>query len=138
MIKITDKYAVAYRRGEFELIRTYKNSKRVIGYFDAVESLLRRVPVKLSDVERIRLSRECDALRTGPQAKLSQPERLLKFYQSGGEITALEAAMNFGITQLAARHCELEKRGHSIESEWITTAAGKKIKSYYMQSKGAQ
>jgi hypothetical protein len=47
-----------------------------------------------------------------------------------GPVTALEALSAAGCLRLAARIADLRGAGHAIETETITTKAGKRIASY--------
>lgn len=50
----------------------------------------------------------------------TQAGRLLEHFNNGGSITSLEAYQTLGITQLAARLCDIESAGVEIDREWIT------------------
>ena len=45
---------------------------------------------------------------------MSQHERILRYLEEFGSITALEAVVDLGILQLSARICELEKMGYKF------------------------
>lgn len=51
---------------------------------------------------------------------MSQKEEILKYMQSNGGITQLQATNSLGCTRLAARIADLQKDGHRIKKEWIT------------------
>ena len=46
--------------------------------------------------------------------KMTQRDLVLKFIEDKGKITAMDAFFYLGITQLAARICELEKLGYAF------------------------
>lgn len=50
----------------------------------------------------------------------SQNNRLAAFLATGKGITTLEAYRKLGITRLAARIFDLEKRGYPINRTWVT------------------
>lgn len=142
MIIINDKYGIKrHGHNQLALVRRYRSCDKPISYCREAGPLLKRVPETLSDSELIRISRECDALLTVDRPKISKTERLLRHYKQGGTITSLEAARLFGITQLAARHCELKKRGHDIrwKSVMIDNEYGEKVKvkSYWLAKRKA-
>lgn len=57
-------------------------------------------------------------------------QRLLKFLQSGRDITAAQAQQRFGITNVPARIAELRKAGYAIYLNTKTTFWGRTIKAY--------
>lgn len=63
--------------------------------------------------------------------KLSQSKRLLAHFESGGTISAFEAVLTFGITQLSARIIELEQQGFVIGRK-DETRNGKTYKRYWL------
>lgn len=54
----------------------------------------------------------------------SQKERLVKFFQSGRDITETQAQYRFGIGNLAARVAELRAEGYSIYTNTLKTQNG--------------
>ena len=56
---------------------------------------------------------------------MTQCERILKYMDDFGSITALEAMQDLGIMRLASRICDLKKQGYIIKKEYI-----KKINRY--------
>lgn len=48
---------------------------------------------------------------------MTQGEKILKYLDDFQSITAYEAVVDLGITQLSARLCELEKRGYRFNKE---------------------
>ena len=59
---------------------------------------------------------------SGLEKKPTQTERIMKHLREHGTITAYEAMREYGIMQLAARLCELERAGVQFERR---TAKGK-------------
>ena len=55
------------------------------------------------------------------EKKITQRDRVLQFIKERGSITAYEAVIELGCTQLAARICELENKGYLFETECIKT-----------------
>ena len=51
---------------------------------------------------------------------MNQGEKILKYMSDFGSITAYEAVIDLGITQLAARLCELKARGYEFDKEMQT------------------
>lgn len=51
---------------------------------------------------------------------MSQKEEILKYMQSNGGITQLQATNSLGCTRLAARISDLRAEGHDIKKEMIT------------------
>ena len=52
-------------------------------------------------------------------ARITQRDRVLRYIKERGSITAYEAVIELGCTQLAARICELQKEGHMFSTEVI-------------------
>lgn len=48
---------------------------------------------------------------------MTQGEKILKYLDDFHSITAYEAVVDLGITQLSARLCELERRGYRFNKE---------------------
>jgi predicted transcriptional regulator len=61
---------------------------------------------------------------------LSVTQKLLKFLQTGRDITANQARAKFGITNVSARMSELRKAGYAIYLNEKTTPSGYTIKAY--------
>lgn len=61
---------------------------------------------------------------------LSVSQKLLKYLQSGRDITANQARAKFGITNVSARISELRKAGYAIYLNEKTTSGGYTIKAY--------
>ena len=51
---------------------------------------------------------------------MNQREKILKYMSDFGSITAYEAVIDLGITQLAARLCELKASGYEFDKEMMT------------------
>ena len=50
--------------------------------------------------------------------KRTQCNTLLEHFENGGSITDTEANIQYSIGRLAARVCDLRKRGYPVKSEW--------------------
>ncbi len=61
---------------------------------------------------------------------MSQEQAILAWMRSGNSITPLDALHLFGCFRLAARIKDLRAEGHDIETELVTTPAGKRIARY--------
>lgn len=61
---------------------------------------------------------------------MTQKEAITKYLKEFGSITTFQAFMELGITQLAARICDLEAKGVVFKKEPfnVTTRYGKKIR----------
>ena len=55
--------------------------------------------------------------------KISQRELILAHLLSGGRLTPARALWLFGCSRLAARICELRRRGHDIKTDMIEVAS---------------
>lgn len=51
--------------------------------------------------------------------KITQRDRVLQYMRENNGITAYEAVVHVGCTQLSARICELQKEGHMFSTEVI-------------------
>lgn len=51
--------------------------------------------------------------------KITQRDKILKYMGDFGSITAYEAVIDLGITQLSARLCELQNRGYEFNKEMV-------------------
>ena len=57
-----------------------------------------------------------------------------KFLENGNSITGLDALNRFQCSRLASRICDLKDSGMNIESQFIKTPSGKRIKEYWMSN----
>ena len=55
-----------------------------------------------------------------------------KFLEEGNSITGMVALDKFGCWSLPRRICDLKEIGIIIESQWIKTDSGKRIKEYWI------
>jgi len=62
----------------------------------------------------------------------SQAKRILAYMQEGHRITPIDALNLFRCFRLGARIADLKKDGHQIESEFVKTESGKRVKSYWI------
>lgn len=60
--------------------------------------------------------------------------RLLKYLQSGRDITVNQARARFGITNVSARVSELNQAGYAIYLNTRTTSNGRTIRAYRLGS----
>lgn len=51
--------------------------------------------------------------------KITQRDRVLQYMRENNGITAYEAVVEVGCTQLSARICELQREGHMFSTEVI-------------------
>jgi len=70
-----------------------------------------------------------------PESSTSQKAQILAYLQEGNPITSLEALNLFGALRLGARIADLKKENWPIESKFVTTNSGKRVKAYYLPAK---
>ena len=66
------------------------------------------------------------------QSSASQKKLIKAHLESGKRITPLSALRDFNCYNFSARLSELKQTGFPIESIWIVTDTGKRIKEHYM------
>ncbi len=64
----------------------------------------------------------------------SQNKMIRKFLEDGNSITGLDALNKFGCMCLPRRICDIKETGFAIESQFIKTPSGKRIKEYWMSN----
>lgn len=70
---------------------------------------------------------------------MTQTEAILALLRERPQgLTAIDALSAVGSFRLAARIADLRAEGHNIESEWMTTATGKRIVRYILVQKPVQ
>ena len=62
----------------------------------------------------------------------SQASKILDWMLRGHRINPLQALDKFGCFRLPARVADLKKKGWPIQSEFITTSTGKRVKCYWI------
>lgn len=62
----------------------------------------------------------------------SQAKRILAYMKDGHRITPIDALNLFGSFRLGARIADLRAQGHDIQSEFVTTPSGKRVKAYWI------
>lgn len=62
----------------------------------------------------------------------SQESLILDYMLRGHRITPLEALEKFGSFRLGARIADIRKRGFPVQSEFVTTPTGKRVKCYWI------
>ena len=62
---------------------------------------------------------------------MTQCEAILEALRRGERLTVGDALTRYGCYALSQRIGELRDRHPEIESEWVETATGKRIKRYY-------
>lgn len=73
-----------------------------------------------------------DNYKPNEESSASQAKRILAYLKAGNRITPIEALEKFGSFRLGARIAELRADGHAIQSEFVTTPNGKRVKSYWI------
>jgi hypothetical protein len=62
----------------------------------------------------------------------SQESKILDYMLRGNRITGMDALQMFACFRLPARIADIEKRGFKIQSQFITTPTGKRVKQYWI------
>ena len=62
----------------------------------------------------------------------SQASKILDYMLRGHRITGLEALDLFNCFRLPARIADIRKRGFGIQSGFVTTPTGKRVKAYWI------
>lgn len=62
----------------------------------------------------------------------SQESKILDYMLTGHRITGIEALELFGSFRLPARIADIIKRGFPVQSEFIITDTGKRVKAYWI------
>ena len=65
----------------------------------------------------------------------TQKREILEHLKLGRTITGLAAIREFGCIRLASRISELKQEGWYIESQFIKTDTGKRVKEYWLSGK---
>lgn len=71
-------------------------------------------------------------INENPVSSNSQKAKILAYMIEGNSITPIDALNKFGSFRLGARIAELRAEGHQIESKWVITNTGKRVKSYFV------
>ena len=64
----------------------------------------------------------------------SQNKLIKNYLENGNSITGLDALNKFGCMCLPRRICDIKETGFPVESQWIKTPSGKRIKEYWMSN----
>ena len=64
---------------------------------------------------------------------MSQERKILNHMLRGGRITPIEALQYYQCERLAARIADIKKSGHKVQSEYVTTPSGKRVKAYWIE-----
>ena len=67
------------------------------------------------------------------ESSVSQAKRILAYMKAGNRITPIDALNLFGSFRLGARISDLRAEGHDIQSEFVTTPTGKRVKCYWIK-----
>lgn len=62
----------------------------------------------------------------------SQESKILDYMLRGHRITGMEALNMFACFRLPARIADIERRGFKVQSRFITTTTGKRVKQYWI------
>ena len=65
-------------------------------------------------------------------ASQSQASKILDWMLRGHSITGIEALELFGCFRLPARIADIVKQGFPVQSKFVTTESGKRIKAYWI------
>lgn len=66
------------------------------------------------------------------ESSQSQESKILDHMLRGHRITGMEALNLYGCFRLPARIADIQKRGFSVQSEFVTTNTGKRVKAYWI------
>ena len=64
---------------------------------------------------------------------MTQNETLLAAFQRGERLTVAEALLRYGCYALSQRCGEIKRTHPEIDSEWVATNTGKRIKRYFLR-----
>lgn len=67
------------------------------------------------------------------ESSASQASRILDYMLRGHRITGIEALELFGCFRLPARIADIRERGFPVESKFVDTPSGKRVKSYWIE-----
>lgn len=73
-----------------------------------------------------------DNINENEATSQSQESKILDHMLRGHRITGIEALNLCGCWRLPARIADIKKRGFPVQSEFITTTSGKRVKSYWI------
>jgi len=74
-----------------------------------------------------------DNVNLNEKSSASQAKRILDYLQQGNRITPIEALEKFQSFRLGARIADIKDMGYTVQSEFVTTPSGKRVKSYWIQ-----
>ena len=66
------------------------------------------------------------------KSSASQAKRILEYMKEGNRITPLDALRIFGSFRLGARIADIKEMGYAVQSEFVTTESGKRVKAYWL------
>lgn len=69
---------------------------------------------------------------------MTQSERIIRYLEDFGSITAYEAVRELGITQLSARICELQRMGYKFDKKMEFSRNRYNEKTHYIRYSLAQ
>lgn len=73
-----------------------------------------------------------DNINHNEESAQSQESKILDHMLRGHRITGLDALQLFNCFRLPARIADIQKRGFAVQSEFITTDTGKRVKAYWI------
>lgn len=73
-----------------------------------------------------------DNINLSAEDAQSQNAKILDYMLRGHKINGLYALKSYGCFRLPARIADLKKKGWPIQSEFITTSNGKRVKAYWI------
>ena len=71
-------------------------------------------------------------INSNEESCMSQERKILNYMLRGNKITGIEALEFFGSFRLPARIADIKRRGHNVQSGFITTPSGKRVKAYWI------
>ena len=73
-----------------------------------------------------------DNFNPNEEASQSQASKILDHMLRGNRITGIDALRLFGCFRLPARIADIVKRGFPVQSEFVVTTTGKRVKAYWI------
>lgn len=73
-----------------------------------------------------------DNINLNEETSQSQESKILDYLLRGNRITGMDALQMFACFRLPARIADIEKRGYKIQSQFVTTQTGKRVKQYWI------
>ena len=73
-----------------------------------------------------------DNTNLNEETSATQVKRILAYMKAGNRIAPIEALQMFGSFRLGARIAEIKELGYHVQSEFVSTPSGKRVKAYWI------